>query len=517
MLKAPWLAIAQDLLALARQAGWTRTCDFTAALLADSQDSAVAVVRMLDADADALEGWLKVTGQPATTVKRASSATAAEVELAERLLVLFPCGGLPSSKDVADLRAGPLGRPAGATAIVLTNAERIQSAEDLRVVEATARRWLLPATEDGVAPPGDLSSSAAFLWSVEPIADAALAARVARDMSTLRAWISSPWASSALPESLDRHRVLAAVQMAHQELEERESEGSTAVELQTKTATVYRAHAELAELRDRVLARLRSDGQAVEAGIRAASDGLEVDLLAGLTPFVDAHLSDFADSHRAGQLLDEYCRDVLARWRGQPRSAAEHWQRSLADVEWQVKSFPAWTLINEGLQTKAYPERLVAVLARAALEFPPVGVQQSEPAVETNAGGGRGVGTALVAGLLGAGAGVLTGLGAPAVIAGLGVGALAGSWYGRNLDRTDRRRLVEDAARQELARLARHARATFTELVDRRSHELRHDLSGQFGEAAAALDQILRTSAATQPSSAEYRERLRALSTRVPA
>lgn len=94
---------------------------------------------------------------------------------------------------------------------------------------------------------------------------------------------------------------------------------------------------------------------------------------------------------------------------------------------------------------------------------------------------------------------MLSGLGPPAIAAGGGLGAVCGVLFRRHNLQQERKVSLEQAARQEVVRVARAARAALTQVVYDHTQHLRRGLSEVFQRSQLALDQTL--SAALQGDS----------------
>jgi hypothetical protein len=478
--------IAQDLARLAGEQAWLRTTEFVHAVLDAARPRTVAILRLLDADITGLTAWFDGVCPGETLV--AAGPGSEELSLADRVLVAFPCGGLPTADVLESLSAGPFTRPAETVAIVLTAAEQIASTDDLALVESTVRRWLLPPLErenlDGV-----LSTAGGYLWADLPVADPVLAARLGEDSNALARWLGQPL-SAVVIDRLDHDRLVFALEQGDSErsARARESKGRTP------------RHAndvidDLAGIRDRVLRRLRSEAVGLETAVVVALGSLDADLSTGLQPYLARQSIPVHDSGPAIiELLARFCQQTVARWGTQPQEADRQWQRAVSELASFIREFD-WATVNRAIGDSGYPDRLL----RHLLAGP--GLSQSvAPHINRDTRPGpdflSAAAMAKVAGaaVLGPAAAGLTGFG-PVGIALAGAAsiatALAHQWQAT---RAAALGTAEECGRRMIAEIVTEFRVRFIDEVDGITSGLRSALDAEFDAAQTALDAAVSSS-----------------------
>lgn len=495
-----------DLLQLATASGWTQAAAFAGKLLDSTAPPTLALIQLPQSDPE-LGPWLRRAAPRYELVDASTHPAGPDNWLADRVVVAFPCGGLPSASTLSDLANGPRARPQGSTLVALTGAEQIQSVEDLRLVEATAKRWLLPAEESG-QPVGEIASAGGYLWTVTAISDPGRSDRVQRDLALMTRALNAALPAEVAAE-LDWRRVDFALNIA-----ESEATRNIAPDVVEPRHRVYRIQNELSELRERVFTRVRSDTEALEAAIRVACDGLEHDLLAGLPRLIDSNPRALESSAAANDIFDRYCRDVLRTWEAQPHSAAVQWERAVGELKWLIESCDVWKMLASATGGDAFPERILTSLKNCGvlLHAPTTVPSPNSPRHGISSHSLVGTFATLI---VGAGAGVLTGLGAPAIVAGAGLGWFVVDRFRRYSDAADLRREAIEAARQEISRAAKAARSDMSDIVAERTHQLRRELADSFAEAQQAADQVLQASSNQISQAAASREQLLKLRSRL--
>jgi hypothetical protein len=499
--------IALDLNRLAGDQGWTRTTQFVQTLLDPARPRSVAMLSLLDADLAGLAAWAQaacagdrfVTAGPGTD----------ELALADRLLIAFPCGGLPTADVLEALAYGPFARAAATVAVVLTGAEQIDTPEDLALVETTTRRWLLPP-EKRDNPDGALAAAGGYLWADAAVADPALASRLRQDSEALARWLKQP-PSPAVADRLDHDRVAFALELGDSE----RSAGRDDSSVRAQRGTSEALH-DLGALRDRVLGRLRSEAKGLETAIVVALGGLDADLSAGLRPYLARQSIPVHDSGPAiVELLARYCQETVARWGSQPQEADRQWQKALGELAWFVREFD-WAPVNRAIGESAYPDRLLRHLhAGPGLSQPASPRIRREPRPGPDFLSAAGMAKVAGMALLGPAAAGLTGFG-PVGIALAGAAsiatALAHQWQ---TTRAAALGTAEECGRQMTSEIVTEFRARFTGLVDGITGSLRSALAAEFDAAQTALEAAVPSSTGRAAGDPAPSDALAALRTRL--
>lgn len=483
-------SIAEELRTLATQADWSRTLSFLAqvSVLSDVADAdgrsnsiSIALIELGSPDPQLSGEIERVLGQPVVNIS--DCPTGDPGWLADHMIIALSCGEMPNSAMLQVLSETCFVRPIEATSLLLTQAEKVKSADDLRVVEAMASRWLLPPNSQG-EPHAHIAAAGGYLWSNGPGLGAGIADRVATDRDAFVARIRQPLASASRVQ-LDQAKLLYATRLAQQEQSARGVDSS-----QTRDQ-VFEIQRELEQLRDRSLSRLRSDTDSLEAAIRVASEGLEQDLIAGLPKLFQEKSDALTDSTIVDSVFEKYCREVVSRWETQPKTSARQWSRGIEELTMLIRGAGFWSEVNAITESTVYPELLVGRLNEAVFEFP-VAESRSKLAEESGGSSASSLITTFIGALLGAGAGMLIGFGPPAIVTGMGLGAMCGVLYRRHSNLNERRAAVERAARQEVSAIAREARSAMQRIVAERTHHLRSTLADGFATLQLLLDQKAR-------------------------
>lgn len=472
-----------ELLQLSQSAGWRQTAAYLTLLMESRPQRPWALFRCLDVPEDLGRCLGEATGQR-EFVDVSAAPGGLDMWLAERVIVAFPSGGIPTANLTRELAMGPHARPPVTVALLLTDAERIESDEDLDQIQSTARRWLQPSLASDSVTSEPLATEA-FLWPQNAITNAAISMRAQDDLTRLSQWLANPL-DPTTRQDLDRRRVLYAIELASSECQAEPSASSL-----VDGKAVYEARCKLIELRDQMFARLRMDGDALEAAIRVVIETLECDLYAGLPLFVENHAHELKAGRRAADLFDTYCHEVIQHWGDQPHSAATQWDRVLADLAGQARRCGAWDLVNQALARPEYPERLLVLLERSHVALHSPDTQRLDELPHASA---HTILVATVAGaLLGAGAGALVGLGAAVVLGGAGVGGAMGATIRRRVQQSELLHEFEASAGETIGRIVQTFRAKLTDFVDQRIQQLQNGLNDALSDAQTALDELCRS------------------------
>lgn len=468
-------AVAEHLEKALAAANASDLVDFVRRSVESGSQFTIAVARCLDAPPE-VTSWLRTQVAPAEVWDVTADITGAELWLADRVVIAFSGTSLPSARLLRELAGGPHLRPTSTVAVLSCGVELAESEEDLNVIEGAARRWMLPPSDS----PNETSLNC--LWASQPVAVASIADRVEADCQQLMTWLKTPLTAEETDE-LQRRRLLMAVEWVEAR--------SPAPVQEDSSKDFHRAQSALAELRAQALVRLRSDGDALENGIRVATDGMEHDLKANLPQFMARHAAQLANSNRADELLAAYCREAVERWAAQPRAALRQWDRTLAELDELVRSCPAWEFIRQVTGRNEYPEQIASILAAAHPELrPPVASPLPErPAPSSTTATSEAIAVALVGAMIGAGACAAVGLSAGFAAVGAAFGGAVGASIRRHQRHDRRRAQIESSLQASIAEIARLVRKDLNSMVALCLGKLRGEIITALDEAAAALDE----------------------------
>ena len=261
-------AVARGVRDLAVQRGWKPVEELATAILSARGAEQILLTPGAGVDATPLRQWLvPVTGAECAQCQISRIATAPHPALfASKLIAVFECGRLLEASEVKTLVAQFLPRPLESFAIVFVCAERLETPQDLDLMERAIWRVLvLGAKRDWRGQ--DLSTCQCYLWAGAPPRNF-LRERCERDRARLAAVLCRP-TGAADAASLDRRRVVQLLDLAAAQVptEPRRGDDQMAVPRQLRD--------EIAQLRRRLARRL--DAGASELSRRAVVALLEAE------------------------------------------------------------------------------------------------------------------------------------------------------------------------------------------------------------------------------------------------
>lgn len=500
-------AIAVDLAELADQRNAPAAACLARRVVEGPRSPANALLVLLDADASGLAAWIEKTlpGAALTTVRDNSTQAALELWRADKVVIAFPCGGLPTSDTLVALANGPLQRQPMSAVVVLIGAEAIESADDLALVESTTRRWLLAPNADG-DPPRDVHAAGAYLWSRRTDTESAFSPLLARDRDALVRWLRTPLSSETL-QQLDRARLHFALAL----LEDARHDSAEAKSIEKlDRRTVYRLQDDLANLKSRVLARLRSDSEQLEMAVQQAVEDLERMLFDGLGAVVEEvsgtrHRPETAIPQRIGH----YCDDCVRAWLGGQQRLADQWRQALASLKGLLGQ-QDWASIAAATGTSDYPERLLTVLSeRSGNDWMMDNVPRETGPIEeaallpASSHPLRWSLATLGTGMLGVAAAAASGCGVLGMAVVGAATSTAAAGYQWRASRGDLRAEADLYGRQVIGDLVARIRRQAPNGISDLAGELRLQLVAEFDRLQELLDGLLRSQA---PSSESERE-----------
>lgn len=440
-------AVLDELRSLAAEQGWAQVSEYVAR--AQTADRQILVACAPGVRAEPLAAWIRDRDANVTVRTAELGALAAEPDwalTADRIVIALRCGDLLMPATIASA-VTVMGRPGGSYAIVLAEAERIQSESDL----ATAQRVVAGALH-GPEGAARRAGRGLLFWS-ENARPGFLADRVDRDADQLARWLT---VRSDQPDGLAMQRAVHALALAA----EAEAAATSAVaapsvgqaEAQARMLPALRAS--VTGLHRRVLDHLDAQGGSLIRELSASLDTMRHDLLRELDPSAagrDPRSAESLVSRRISGWSEEAAQVITVR-QAQSRQDAV----GLLDVV-------DWALVNDVASDPdgaRYPDPIVQSLTPVQpgvprhrsgfgpLPSPPAPGTAWAPALRTAAVGGVVTAAALAA----LGVAVAPAIGAAAV--GIAAAAVFGNWQNPAAAQRRANATVMDAAlRDELSRL----------------------------------------------------------------
>ncbi len=261
-------AVVHGVRDLAVRRGWKPVEDLATAILSARGAEQILLTPGAGVDATPLREWLvQVTAAECAQCQIGRIATAPHPGLfASKLIAVFECGRLLEASEVKTLLAQFLPRPLESFAIVFVCAERLETPQDLELMERAIWRVLVPgARRDWRGQ--DLSTCQCYLWAGAPPRNF-LRERCERDRARLAAVLCRP-TGAADAASLDRRRVVQLLDLAAAQIPTEPRRGDD------QMAAPRQLRDEIAQLRRRLTRRL--DAGASELSRRAVIALLEAE------------------------------------------------------------------------------------------------------------------------------------------------------------------------------------------------------------------------------------------------
>ena len=261
-------AVVHGVRDLAVRRGWKPVEDLATAILSARGAEQILLTPGAGVDATPLREWLvQVMAAECAQCQIGRIATAPHPGLfASKLIAVFECGRLLEASEVKTLLAQFLPRPLESFAIVFVCAERLETPQDLELMERAIWRVLVPgARRDWRGQ--DLSTCQCYLWAGAPPRNF-LRERCERDRARLAAVLCRP-TGAADAASLDRRRVVQLLDLAAAQIPTEPRRGDD------QMAAPRQLRDEIAQLRRRLARRL--DAGASELSRRAVIALLEAE------------------------------------------------------------------------------------------------------------------------------------------------------------------------------------------------------------------------------------------------
>ncbi len=436
-------AVLDELKSMAAEQGWTQVAGYVAQVAA--ADRQVLIACAPNVRPEPLAAWLRSRDAAATIPIAQLDALAADPGPAlavDRVVIALRCGDLLMPATISGA-ATVMGRPAGSYAIVLTEADRIQSESDLTAVQRAVGGALLGP--EGAA---RRAGRGLLLWS-EYAVPAFLAGRVENDSASLSQWLATLPDQSA---ELTMQRAACALGLAAEAEAAASAPSAGSAETQIRMLPALRTS--VAGLHTRVLTHLDAQAVSLTRELTASLDTMRHDLLRETgSPAVgrDPRSLESLVARRMSRWSEDAARVIAARQAQSRQHAVE-----LLDVI-------DWGLVNDVAPRsdgRRYPEPIVQSFTpdppgvpayRNGFALPASGAVPGPawaPALRTATVGG--VVTAAALAVLGVAVAPAVGAAAVGVAAATIIGSRRGQAAGR---RRAEEGAVDAAVRDELSRL----------------------------------------------------------------
>jgi hypothetical protein len=486
-------AVLDEVQSLAVDRGWSRVTDFIGSMN-QAGPSSLLVAAAPGVDADRLALWLRGQshGGPVIVIDLDSMADDPGRALAAgRVVMALKAGELLTPADIAAARA-ILGRPDGSYAIVVTEAERITSEDDLAAVRRMVAGGVLNQSGTG-------GSRGWMLWTEQTVPEF-LAGPVQEDRAWLRRWLTA---------SLEGQPELAFQRASHALSLADDADQMDAPSSGQARSAAPPSHAHLNDRRIPALgeAVAKLHGRVLDY-LDAQAAGLKREVTASLGTMRQDLLHDIGNQapSRDVEARTNLVREHISRWTEDASKLLMVRQDQTARGVQEMVDVIDWSLANEVTRAfirEPYPQPIFA-----ALRTPPVlltGAAGFAPPAEPASSRGRGpwtpaLRTAAVGGVVtAAAAAALYGVALVPVVGGAAIGAAAGTLVRAPVSPLTRRRYHTDDGLVEAAtvklsslhalldrELDRHA-ATIRNATDVQFEGLERDLV-RAGTTATARD-----------------------------
>jgi hypothetical protein len=470
-------AVLGELTSLATSQGWTQVTGYVAQL--NAADRQVLIACAPNVRPEPLAAWLQSRNTASTVHIAELDALARDsgpALAADRVVIALRCGDLLVPATIAGA-ATVMGRPGGSYAIVLTEAERIQSESDLEAVLRAAGGALLG--QEGAA---RRAGRGLLIWSEDAV-PGFLAARVGDDATSLARWLA------VIPEQsgqLTAQRAAYALELAA-EAEAVDRSAATAQparqagvpprQLSALRSTAVGLHA-------RLLDHLDAQATSLTRELKASLDTVRHDLLREIgSPDrgQDPRAVESLVARRMSRWSDEAARLIAAR--------QARWRQDAAELLGIID----WALVNEVVSRpdgRHYPDPIVESFTPGQPAVPPQRSGFTLPSSGPAPGPAwaPALRTATIGGVVTAAALAVLGVAVAPAVGAAAVGVAAATVIGSRRGPMAARRRTEAAAidagvRDELSRLM----SVLTDELDAGTAKLRAATGAEFTRLESSL------------------------------
>jgi hypothetical protein len=479
---------------MAEQQQWRQVAEVAEEFL-NGFAGTVLLATARDVDSEPLKKWL-IANAPDIKLTMVSLESLTEDILpslkAEKVVACFECGRLLEADAVDAVAQALFNRPAHTFAIVLNQAERIETSEELEMIERGVWR-LLVADPMAATANEDLLEQDCYLWS-ESQSNSFMQNRLTRDSNALSGWLHR---KASLDEELIRQQVLYVLNQAEaQQSPEASSEDESA---NPEKHQIRRTLETVVGFRRRLTRRLDADANSITRQLTISLQTLEQDLTADLGNFL---LERFprgtqVESRKVEELIGEHITRGTGRWRLQAEKLLANQNQEttseaidlLNDVDWQIINNVA---SNQG-DRRAYPQALLKELSAmpelrllypgassSVVEFTPQG--ESLSALLRSILAGSTVGAVAIS---------LLGLGPVGTVAAGVMALLSGSMVNRRIQRSHSLREAEEYGRTAIRDFIRHVVSYVQAQTQQALRPLRDAMTSQLRSLEEMLDRAL--------------------------
>jgi hypothetical protein len=298
---------------LAARRGWKPVDDLAARILSPGSGREILLALGAGVDAAPLREWIQQVSGTAGIAEEPIEQIAAppfRALSAAKLVAVLECGRVLEAREVKVIAEQFLPRPLESFAIVFTRAERLESSEDLDLMERAIWRVVVPDPKRDWQRQDLLAYQCYFWTSSEP--KEFLRDRCRRDREELAAVLRRP-IGEADAESLDRGRAVWLVEFAVEFAPSGRPRGDV------HTARLRQARDEIAEARRRLARRLDADAAGLGRQATTSLLRLEQDLLWRMEETRKSQTGLWKDTHvysrEFQKLLERRLAEGMAAWR----------------------------------------------------------------------------------------------------------------------------------------------------------------------------------------------------------
>lgn len=298
---------------LAARRGWKPVEELATAILSSGSQRQILLAHGTSVDAVPLRDWIQqVTGQ--SEIARDSieriGAPPLRALFASKLVAVFECGRVLEAREVRAVVEQFLPRPIESIAIVFTRAERLESREDLDLMERAVWRVVVPDPKRDWQHQ-DLLAYQCYFWAASPPKEF-LHDRCRRDRDELAAVLRRP-IDEADAEVLDRARAICLLDFAEGHAPACRPRGNG------EQARLLEARNEIAEVVRRMALRLDADAAGLGRQATASLLRLEQDLLQRVEETGKSQTGLWKDGSvprlQFQKLLERRIEEGMAAWR----------------------------------------------------------------------------------------------------------------------------------------------------------------------------------------------------------
>ena len=450
---------------LAARRGWKPVEDLAAAILSSGQRRDILLLHGGGIDAAPLRKWIQQVADQAEVAAEPIGQAAAppfRALFAAKLVAVLECGRVLDAAEVQTIAQQLLPRPIESFAIVFTHVERLESSEDLDLMERAIWRVVVPDPKRDWQRQ-DLLAYQCYFWGASEPREF-LRERCRRDSEELAALLRRPLADSDV-ELLDRGRASFLLDLAEGFAPQRQPRAGG------EAGRLRQARNEVAEVRQRLVRRRDEDAAGLARQATASLLKLEQDLLRRLEAVRAGQAGVWKETHvystKFPSLLEQSIEEGMDCWRTALEAEVDQRVAEIISETRQLLNRIDWDFVN-AIAGRADRPAAEALSISTAPQIPRMKPAAAGGAIEWRER------VAGVAGLFGLAAAMSSGVFATLAVSGLltavGVGRRA-----RLFEQSARpaRKAIHAMIRRAIPELRTAIQAGITDYRDRLSAELR--------------------------------------------